>query len=55
MKQLRSLALDVLALGSVGSLVYGAHLVYRPAAFILGGLLGLALVVGAARLAEAPK
>lgn len=42
------LLLDVVVVGSVASVAYGAWLVFPPAGFIVGGLLTLALALGLA-------
>lgn len=40
--------LDVVVVGSVACISYGAWLAYQPAGFIVGGLLMLALALGLA-------
>lgn len=42
------LMLDLAIVGSVGSVAYGAWLVFPPAGFIVGGLLTLCLALGLA-------
>lgn len=57
MRFLAELLVDVAALGGAASFVYGVHLVYPPAAFIVGGLVvsSLAIFVARARVARAAK
>lgn len=39
----QSYALDLVAVGGISSIVYGVHLIYTPAAYIVGGLLAAGL------------
>lgn len=44
---MRKAVLDIVALGGLGSVIYGVHLVYPPAAFIAGGLLAFVFALAA--------
>ena len=45
------IARDLLALAGVGSISYGAWLMYEPAGFVVGGIIALAAsIVGALRV-----
>lgn len=45
----RSVAVDVVALGGAGLLIYGSWLAYSPAGFIVAGVLALGAGINGAR------
>lgn len=50
MKAIGVIARDLVGLAGVGSISYGAWLIYAPAGFIVAGFLALAGVIVAARV-----
>lgn len=46
----RNVAPDACLIGGLGALIYGSHLIYTPAAWILGGLVAIAAGVYLTRL-----